>query len=125
MVRQRSQRRALSQAGADSDIAAEIEGARAAYSVRADEAVVDAAHLRSFGCRSCLEVRKGPIRKAGEAQSADDVVEVLVQKRCTGGLQDNVVHDCSLELSREPPWQMPHVPWAMELAGSHLERQRQ
>ncbi len=27
------------------------------------------------------------------------------------------MYDCSPELSREPPWQMPHVPWAMELAG--------
>ena len=77
------------------------------------------------GAVRALEARKGPISKAGEVKSADNADEVLVQKRCTSGLQDYVVHDCSPELSREPPWQMPHVPWAMELAGSHLERQRQ
>ena len=49
---------------------AEVESARAAYPVRVDEAVVDAAHSRNFGCRRALEVREGPIRKAGEAQSA-------------------------------------------------------
>ena len=53
------------------------------------------------------------------------VDEVLAQERCTSGLQDVLLHDCSPELSEEPPWQMPHVPWAAELAGySHLERQR-
>ena len=67
------------------------------------------------GAVRALEARKGPISKAGEVKSADDVDEVLVQKRCTSGLRDYVVHDCSPELSREPPWQMPHVPWAVEL----------
>ena len=84
--------------------------------MRADEAVVDAAHLRSFGCDRALEARKSPISKAGEVKSADDVGEVLVQKRCTDGLQDDHRHDCSPEPSREPP---------LELAGYPTCRERQ